>query len=166
MLGKHTLNPNEKTELKVTYLTKGRPGPFEKQVIFTTNIPGQDKIEIFTMKGEVKEAPGAKIGVTPRRIVLEGNDLTTGKKQAFSITNEGSLPLVITSMRSKDGKTVYFDGVKAGNLTIDPAQTKIIEIQLKGKSEETAEKELILIDSNAVNAGKTGLFLMIQYGAK
>jgi hypothetical protein len=166
MLGKHTLDPNEKTELKVTYLTKGRPGPFEKQVTLTTNIPGQEKIEIFMMKGEVKEAPGAKISVTPRRVVLEGNELSAGKKQAFSVTNEGSLPLIITGIRSKDEKTVYYDGVKKGSITIEPAQTKTIELQLKGKSDETAERELILIDSNAVNAGKTGLFLMIQYSAK
>jgi hypothetical protein len=166
MLGKHTLNPNEKTELKVTYLTKGRPGPFEKKVIFTTNIPGQEKIEIFMMKGDVKEAPGAKIAVTPRRVVLEGKELNAGKKQIFSVTNEGSLPLVITGIRSKEGNTVYYDGAQKGNITIEPAQTKTIELQLKGKSEETADRELILIDSNAANAGKTGLFLMIQYSDK
>jgi hypothetical protein len=166
MLGKHTLNPNEKTELKVTYLTKERPGPFEKKVIFTTNIPGQEKIEIFMMKGEVKETPRAKIAVTPRRVVLEGNELSAGKKQVFSVTNEGLLPLVITGIRSKEGNTVYYDGAQKGNITIEPAQTKTIELQLKGKSEETADRELILIDSNAANAGKTGLFLMIQYSAK
>jgi hypothetical protein len=166
MLGKHTLNPNEKTELKVTYLTKERPGPFEKKVIFTTNIPGQEKIEIFMMKGEVKETPRAKIAVTPRRVVLEGNELSAGKKQVFSVTNEGLLPLVITGIRSKEGNTVYYDGAQKGNITIEPAQTKTIELQLMGKSEETADRELILIDSNAANAGKTGLFLMIQYGAK
>jgi hypothetical protein len=166
MLGKHALNPNEKAELKVTYATKGRPGPFEKEVIFTTNIPGYEKIEIFKMKGEVREAPGAKIAVTPRRVVLEGNELTAGKKQAFSVTNEGSLPLVITGMHSKDGKAVYYDGAKDGNITIQPGQTKTVELQLKGKSEETADRELILIESNAANAGKTGLFLMIQYAAK
>jgi hypothetical protein len=166
MLGKQALNPNEKTELKVSYATKGLPGPFEKEVIFTTNIPGYEKIEIFKMKGQVREAPGAKISVTPRRVVLEGNDLSAGKKQAFSMTNEGSLPLIITGIHSKDGKTVYYDGVKGGNITIEPGQSKTIELQLKGKSEETADREMIIIDSNAANAGKTGLFLMIQYAAK
>lgn len=166
MLGKHTLNPNEKTELKVTFATKGRPGPFEKKVILTTNIPGEEKIEIFTMKGEVQEAPGAKIAVTPRRVVLEGAERSAGKKQSFSIVNEGSLPLIITGIKSKDGATVYYDGAKEGNITIQPAQTKTIELQLMGKSEEKAERELILIDSNAINAGSTGLFLMIQYGAQ
>jgi hypothetical protein len=118
------------------------------------------------MKGEVKETPRAKIAVTPRRVVLEGNELSAGKKQFFSVTNEGLLPLVITGIRSKEGNTVYYDGAQKGNITIEPAQTKTIELQLKGKSEETADRELILIDSNAANAGKTGLFLMIQYGAK
>ena len=165
MLGKHTLNPNEKTELKVVYPTTGRPGSFEKRITFTTNIPGHEKIEIFMMKGEVLEAPGAKIAVVPRRVVLAGAERSTGKKQTFSVTNEGSLPLVITDIRSKDGKTIYYEGAKEGNITIEPAQTKNIELQLPGNSGEKEEKELILIHSNAKNAGESGLFIMIQYGA-
>jgi len=165
MLGKHTLNPNEKTELKVVYPTAGRPGPFEKRITFTTNIPGHEKIEIFMMKGEVLEAPGAKIVAVPRRVILAGAERSTGKKQAFSVTNEGSLPLVITDIRSKDGKTIYYEGAKEGNITIEPAQTKNIELQLPGNSGEKEEKELILIHSNAKNAGESGLFIMIQYGA-
>jgi hypothetical protein len=166
MLGKQALNPNEKTELKVSYATKGLPGPFEKEVFVTLNVPGFEKVELFKMKGVVREAPGAKIVVTPRRVMLEGNELSAGKKQAFIMANEGSLPLVITGMHSKDGKTIYYDGTKDGNITIAPGQSKTIELQLKGKSEETADREMIIIDSNAANAGKTGLFLMIQYAAK
>jgi hypothetical protein len=166
MLGKHTLDPNEKTELKVIYATAGRPGPFEKKVILATNIPGHEKIEIFIMKGEVQEAPAAKIAVLPRKIVLEGAERSAGKKQAFSVTNEGSLPLVITEIRSKDGKTVYYDGSKAGNITIEPAQTKTIELQLPGSSGEKQERELILVRSNAKNAGEAGIFIMVQYGAQ
>ena len=166
MLGKHTLNPNEKTELKVVYPTAGRPGPFEKKVILTTNIPGYEKIEIFMIKGQVQEAPGAKIVVLPRKVVLAGEERSAGKKQAFSVTNEGSLPLVITDIRSKDGKTIYYDGSKSGNITIEPAQTKTIELQLPGNNGEKEERELILIRSNAKNAGESGIFIMIQYGAQ
>jgi hypothetical protein len=163
MLGKHTLNPNEKTELKVSYATAGRPGPFEKTVTLTTNIAGHEKIDIFMMKGEVKEAPGAKISVAPRRVILVGAERAAGKKQAFVIANEGSLPLVISLIRSKDGKTTYFDGAKEGNMTIEPAQSKSVELQLPGNSGEKEEREFILINSNAKNAGESGLFLLIQY---
>ena len=166
MLGKHILNPNEKTELKVSYDTDGRPGPFEKRVTLTTNIPGYEKIDIFMLKGEVLEAPGAKIEVTPRRIVLAGTERNTGKGQTFTVANQGSLPLVITEIVSRDGKTVYYDGAKEGNITIEPAQTKTIELQLPGNSGEKEEREFILIHSNAKNAGESGLFLLIQYSAK
>jgi hypothetical protein len=166
MLGKHTLEPNEKTELKVSYATAGRPGSFEKKVILTTNIPGREKIEIFMMKGEVLEAAAPKIAVVPRRIVLTGAERSAGKKQVFSVTNEGSLPLVITDIQSKDGKTVYYDGSKAGNITIEPTQTKTIELQLPGNNGEKEERELILIRSNAKNAGESGMFIMIQYGSQ
>ena len=163
MLGKHTLAPGEKTELKVSYLTQGRPGPFDKKVIFSTNIPGEEKIEIFSLEGDVREAPGAKIAVTPRRVTIEDAELDTGKKQSFSVKNEGSLPLVITSMRSKDGKNVYYDGTRSGGITVEPGKDLDIELQLKGKADVGAGNELILIESNAINAGESGLFLMIQY---
>jgi hypothetical protein len=165
MLGKHTLNPNEKTDLKVVYPTAGRPGPFEKKITFTTNIPDHDKIEIFIMKGEVQEAPGAKIVVLPRKVVVSGAERSAGKKQSFAITNEGVLPLVITSIRTKDGKTVYLDGAKAGNLTVEPAQTKNLELQLPANGSDKEEKEYILFFSNAKNSGESGLFVMVQYQA-
>ena len=166
MLGKHALNPKEATELKVTYATAGRPGPFEKKVILSTNIPGQEKIEIFEIKGEVREAPSAKILVNPRRIVLEGNERRTGKKQSLSVKNEGVLPLTISRMVSKDGKTVYFDGAKEGNIAIEPGQTREMEIQLSGKEGEAMERDYILVNSNAKNAGEAGYLLIVQYGAK
>jgi hypothetical protein len=162
MLGKHTLDPKEKTELKVHYATEGRPGPFEKVITLTTNIPGQEKIDIFKIKGEVREAPAAKISVAPRRITFEGNERSTGKTQALAITNEGSLPLVITGIHSKDGKTIYYDGAKEGNITIEPAQTKTIEIHVEGGHGESASREFIIIDSNAKNAGKSGYFLILE----
>ena len=166
MLGKHALAAGEKTELQVTYLTQGRPGPFDKKVIFSTNIPGEEKIEIFKLNGDVREAPGAKIAVAPRRVAIEGDELNTGKRQFFLVKNEGSLPLVIKNMRSKDGKNVYYDGEKDGGITIEPGKERNIELQLKGRPGVNANNELILVDSNAVNAGSSGLFLMIQYGAK
>ena len=165
MLGKHTLAPNEKTEIKVIYDTERRPGPFQKHVTLTTNIPGHEEIEIFVFKGVVEEAPGPKIAVVPRRVVLDGAERGTGKKQAFSITNEGSLPLVITDIRSYDGKTVYFDGSRTGNITIEPGQTKIRELQLPGIDGDKEKGEYILIRSNARNAEKSGLHIMIQYPA-
>lgn len=166
MLGKHTLSANEKTDLKVIYPTTGRPGPFEKTITFNTNVPQHEKIDIFMLKGEVKEAPGAKIVVLPRKVVLAGAERSAGKKQSFTITNEGSLPLVISSIRSKDGKTVYLDGSKAGNFTVEPAQSKSLELQLPGNSGDKDEREYILVFSNAKNAGESGLFILVQYQAQ
>ncbi len=164
MLGKHTLGPKEKTELKVAYKTEGRPGFFQKKVTLNTNIPGSEKIEIFMIKGEVVEAPGAKISVNPRRILLEGPQRNAGKNQSLSVMNEGSLPLVISRIYSKDGKTVYFDGAKEGNIVIEPFQAKTIQIQLAGGSGMEEARDFILIDSNAKNSGESGYFIIVQYG--
>ena len=165
MLGKHTLAPNEKTEIKVIYDTETLPGPFQKHVTLTTNIPGHEEIDIFVFRGNVEEAPGAKISVAPRRVVLEGTERSTGMKQAFSITNEGSLPLVITDILSDDGKTAYFNGSKAGNITIEPDKTKIQELQLPGINGDEEKGEYIIIRSNARNVNDSGLHILILYPA-
>ena len=166
MFGKHTLNPNEETELKVDFDTEGRPGPFLKKVTFSTNIPGQENIQVFSIRGMVKEAPAAKILVKPRRIILDGSELTTGRKQALSVINQGSLPLVITRIYSKDDGTVYFDGSKNGDLVIESEQTETIDLDLAGRKSEGEGQDYIIIDSNAKNAGKTGYFLIVQYGSR
>ena len=162
MLGKHSLNPGEQTELKVSYDTEGRPGPFEKKVIITTNISGEE-IEILTVKGTVNEAPSAKIAATPRRISLKGDDRRDGKKESVSIKNEGALPLVVTGIRSRDGGNVYFDGAVQGAITIESEQTKTVEIQLVGNAGNASEREYILIECNAKNAGDSGYFIIVQY---
>jgi len=165
MLGKHRLDNNEKTELKVNFTTEGSPGIFRKSVTLSTNIPGHETIDIFTMQGDVLEAPGAKISVNPRRISIEGAERSTGKIQAIAVTNEGSLPLQISRVRSKDGKTIYFDGDKEGVFVVEPAQTKTMELRVAADNGEEAKRDFILIDSNAKNAGESGYFLIIQYGA-
>jgi len=165
MLGKHRLDPNEKAELKVTFTTEGSPGIFRKGVILSTNIPGHEDIDIFSIKGEVLEAPGAKIAVKPRRISIEATERSTGKTQIISVTNDGSLPLQISRIRSKDGKTVYFDGDKEGIFIVEPAQTKTMELRVQADTGEESKRDFIMIDSNAKNAGESGYFLLLQYSA-
>jgi hypothetical protein len=87
--------------------------------------------------------------------------VSEGKRQILSVTNEGSIPLTIGLIHSRDGSTVYFDGERQGNIVIEPGQTKNIELQLAAKKEQS--QEYILIVSNAKNTGKTGYFLLIQY---
>lgn len=166
MLGKHTLEPNEKTELKVTYSTEGRPGIFKKAVTLTTNIPGQEKIEIFTINGDVLEAPSAKIAVTPRRVLLDETERTTGKKQAFAVVNNGSLPLEITRIRYRDDSKVFLDGASEGNLVVEPNQTETIELQLDPDNGTEPIQKYILLECNARNAGASGYFLIVQYGKR
>jgi hypothetical protein len=163
VLVKRTLAAGEKTKLEVSYATEGRPGLFEKKVTFTTNLPDEEKIEIFNMKGTVLEAPSAKISVEPRRVVIEGAERETGKKQAFAITNEGTLPLEISRIAFKDDPTVFYDAADSGNLVIEPGQTETVEISLGPESGTEKVQKLVLIECNARNAGNTGYFLIVRY---
>lgn len=163
MLGKHTLAAGEKTNLEVSYATEGRPGIFEKNVIFTTDIPDQEKIEIFTMKGNVLEAPSAKIAVEPRRVVIKSEDRNAGIKQSFTVTNEGTLPLEISRIALKDGPTVFYDGAVSGNIVIEPGQSKNVELNLGPEEGTERVQKLVLFECNARNAGSTGYFLIVRY---
>lgn len=163
MLGKHALRPGEKTDLRVKFDTDGRPGPFEKKVTIITGGAQPAEIEAFTIRGTVKEAPAAKIAANPRKILLEPGE---ARNQAVSLTNEGSLPLTISKIRSRDGGTVYFDGAKEGPMVIEPGQTKTVELSLKAETADGRSQDYVVIESNARNAGKTGYLLIVQYGAR
>ena len=166
MLGKHTLNPGEKTELKAIFETAARPGPFRKIVTLSTNISGQEEIEAFVMTGVVKEAPSAKIQVDPRKILLGKAESGTVLTRVFSVKNTGTIPLVITKIHSQKGNTVYFDGTKEGNMVIDPDQTRKIELQLIVGNNEKDPEEMIIIVCNARNASKGNYIIMIQSEVK
>jgi len=101
VLGQHTLKPQEKTELKLVFKTTNAPGLFEKIATLVTDAPGQEQIELH-MRGTVKEAPGAKIAVQPRRIDV--GDLNGGEKKEVTITvmNNGNRPLVITAVTCRE----------------------------------------------------------------
>ena len=157
------MKPGERTELKVIYDTADRPGLFEKKVILTANITDAEPIEILTIKGTVNEAPSAIIAATPRRITLTGNERRSGKEQAVAMKNEGVLPLVINGIRSRDGRNVYFDGTGQGAIIIEPGQTRTVEIRLGGNDGDASDREYIVIDCNARNAGDTGYYIIVQY---
>jgi hypothetical protein len=166
MLGKHTLNPGEKAELKAVFDTAGRPGVFRKTVTLSTSAAGQEDFEAFVMTGTVKEAPSAKIQVDPRRVVLEKAESGTVRAQTFSVKNTGTIPLVITKIYSQKSNMIYFDGTKEGNMVIDPEQIKKIELQLKMGSNEKDPEEMIIIVCNARNALKGNYMIMIQSSVK
>ncbi len=164
MLGKHTLKPGEKTALKVVFDTAGNPGPFRKTATLTTDVPGQEEVEV-AVTGMVREAPAAKIRVEPRRIRPVPAGSQGGMKGEFTIFNNGSLPLVIGRVHSKESARVYFDSKKEGSIVVEPGGARKIEIVLgEDKQADRAGQELVAIESNARNAPQTGYVIIIEHG--
>lgn len=158
MLGKHTLKPGEKTELKAVFNTKDAPGPFEKITTIQTDASGQEQIDLF-MVGTVKEAPGPKITILPRRIDLGILKPGESKAQVISATNPGELPLKITGITTKKGSPV---SVATGSLPLTVAAGQKTDVELTvlvGKSGPFNER--IAIESNAKNAPKTGFVILV-----
>lgn len=165
MLGKHTLASKEKTFLKITFNTEGSPGPFRKTLTISTDIPGQEELEI-TIEGTVKEAPAAKIQVTPRRIDLGKIKTPHAIKQSLVITNTGTLPLVIKKIYLKGRGVVYFDGTKESDMVIQAGLTKKIDVEIVGDKLGEQVRDQITIESNAKNAPKGGYVVIVQYDSR
>jgi uncharacterized membrane protein len=164
VLGKHTLSPGESTELTITYNTTGRPGAFRKDIDIETDVTGQSEIQL-TMSGTVKEAPGAKIQATPRK--LEAGTIKLGETKELFITvkNVGELPLSITKVIGQGSQHVYFDDSKMGMMSVAPAQTQTLSliVQPVRKGPFT---DRIAIQSNAKNAPKGGFIIMMNGSAE
>ena len=162
MLGKHTLSPKEKTYLKITFNTVNSPGSFRKTVTMSTNIPGQEETKV-TIEGTVREAPGAKIQVTPRKVSLGTIQAGSVRKQDFTVTNVGALPLTVSKIYSRGSGNIYFDGAEQGNIVIEPGTTRRIELAIIADNEPGHYQEFILIESNAKNSTKRGYVIIVQY---
>jgi hypothetical protein len=163
VLGKHTLDAKEKTSLRIVFDTKGAPGPFRKTVTISTDIPHQKEAKV-SMEGRVREAPGAKIAITPRKVVLGATKPGSLKRQTFSVENTGTLPLVIRKIHLKGGAATYLDPSKGEPLVIEPGQKRMLELDLKLDDAAGQHQDLILVESNARNAPGSGYIIMVQYG--
>lgn len=159
MLGKHTLKPGEKTELKVIFDTINAPGQFEKIVTIDIDSPEKKQYEVV-MTGTVKEVPGPKISILQRRFDLGLFKPGEQKKQKFTVTNPGERPLTVTAAKTKSGAIVE---VVAGTLptTIAAGQAVAVELTIKA-SGKGVFSERILIESDAKNAPKTGFVVVVN----
>lgn len=163
MLVKYTLKPGEKTELKTTFATKNLPGPFEKIVTIETDIPGQEQIKLF-MTGTVKEAPGAKIAVAPRKTDLGTLKSGEKKEQTIAVTNPGELPLTITGVSTKEGSAVSVSGENLP-LTVAAGEKADLKLIVSANRQEVF-KERVMIESNAKNAPKSGYVIFVKGSTK
>jgi len=157
VLGKHTLKPGEKTELKAVFDTKNAPGPFEKITTLQTDVPGQAEIELV-MTGTVREAPGPKIAVAPRRLDFGVLKINEKKKRTVTVTNPGERPLAVTAVGVKQGSPVGVSAVLP--VAVAAGQKADIEL-IVTVSQPGPFSERVAIESNAKNAPKTGFVILV-----
>jgi hypothetical protein len=119
-----------------------------------------------TIEGTVKEAPAAKIQVTPRRIDLGKIKTPHVIKQSLVIANTGTLPLVIKKIYGKGNGVVYFDGAKESDMVIQAGLTKKIDVEIVGDKPGEQVRNQIIIESNAKNAPKGGYVVIVQYDSR
>ena len=163
MLGKHQLDPEEDTSLKIVYQTDGRPGPYEKRVYLITNSTVQPRL-VVTLKGEVLPASAARMKVEPRKIRIGSLPKGSQKDITFRVSNEGNQPLKITNIHSATGKSLVFPK-KEMKVLIPPEASMNFEITFQ-TTIAAPFTEVLFIDSNARNAlgGQYAVMVICETG--
>ena len=112
------------------------------------------------MTGTVKEAPGPKIAVNPRKVSLGVLQPNEKKKQIIAVTNPGALPLTITAVNTKKDAGVI---VSAELLPLTVAAGQKADLELVITTEKQgAFNERIMIESDAKNAPKSGFVIFVN----
>ncbi|MBN1848415.1 MAG: hypothetical protein JW932_07505 [Deltaproteobacteria bacterium] len=135
--------------MRIVYHTKDRPGPYEKRIYLSTDIPDQDDV-VITIKGMVHEAPIAKIRVEPKKFKVEL--VKTGRVMNLNIliSNEGSEPLTITRIQNEKGTNTYFEAGKQGGLVIGAMGSTGFNLAFLA-NQASPFVQVIFIESNARN---------------
>ena len=112
------------------------------------------------MTGTVKEAPGPKIAITPRKTDLGILKPGEKKKQIIAVTNPGELPLTITAVSTKKGASVIAVA-ESLPVTITAGRKADLELAITA-GRQGAFNERIMIESNAKNAPKSGFVIFVN----
>ncbi len=161
MLGKHTLAPRETTSLTIVFNTAGLPGPFRKTATMGTKNADQGELEV-TIQGTVKEAPCAKIKVAPRRIDLGGVSEGTEVRRKVTITNTGTLPLIITRIFMRGTGAAVHAASAQRPLTIAAGAGQTIECVITADRPKGAYQDSMILESNAKNATKGAYVVIVR----
>jgi hypothetical protein len=143
--------------MKVTFKTDGAPGPFQKRIVVTTDAPDQEEIRI-SMKGSVKEGPGAKIQVTPRKADFGTVKAGGTAKLQFTLSNTGTMPLQLNKVYSQSDKHIYADWT-GKDMAVDPGKSTALTVEITPQK-PGPYSERFVIESNAKNAPKTGYIVL------
>jgi hypothetical protein len=114
----------------ITYRTLKYAGKFEKSVTVFSGPDGKDET-IIMLKGIVDPLPMGNLEMVPRKTVV--GDIKTGSENEVGILlkNVGDAPLTVTKVISRKFNTVYFDGSKTGNLTIEAGKTHKVNFKIR-----------------------------------
>lgn len=128
-LEKDKLEPNESTNIKVSFSTYGRTGMNEKYVYVNSNDPENEQVRLKFTANVVKDdkpIDGPSIALD-RKIINLGNILEGNKYDlAVKISNKGTKPLVINKIKSSCGCTT----TKLSKESLTPGEEVELKIEL------------------------------------
>ncbi len=162
---KKPIFPNEKGEIKASYNSEGRPGPFDKSIAVYSN-SRKEMITLF-IKGYVKpkqvqnqegkkfeQAQESKIMLAPASMQVSKVSHDFGKVQAgervterLFIHNTGQNTLIIQGVENNN-KAITFG---LSSVTIPPNQPAILEINIESDKLQTIQDDLILRTNDPKN---------------
>lgn len=147
---KNELMPGESTKIEVSFNSKGRRGPQEKQVNVTTNDP-DNKVLVLTIKCDINIPEKKEVKLEGARIIFSETQHNYGKVEEdkkyshiFKFANNGTATLDIKDVKASCGCTATL----LSNSNFKPGESGTLKVELDTKGRNGRMSRSITIESN------------------
>jgi hypothetical protein len=158
ILTKKELDPGEKSEIQVTFNTRGYYGEQNKFIYVESNDPSHSAVQLMVSASiEVPPSPEIELDSYQKDLglILEGEDIRT----EFAVRNNGELELTVTPFH-KDAAFFVRDRKLNPPLEIKAGDTAKVEIRIPARKKTGMVREFVRLQSNDPRRATLSLYLV------
>ena len=161
LLSDRVIPPGGETQLKVTYRTRGRPGPFRKSVTLFTNDPEAPTFQLL-IKGVVKAVPRPKAVLIPPVVNL--GRVAPGSETPFTLqlANKGDLPLEVEKIET--GALLIPESPLQEPLFLRPGEALPLNFRFRAPRGEKLVEDFVTVYSNDPRRPRVFVKVIAQVG--
>lgn len=163
LLSDRVVPPGGEARLKVTYRTRGRPGPFRKTVTLFTNDPKVSTVQLL-IRGEVKPTPKPRIVLLPPVVNLGRVSPGSETPITLQLANKGDLPLEVD--RIDFGPLLAPETPFEDTLLLRPGEAVELDFRFRAPKEERLTEDFVTVYSNDPRRPRVFVKVIAQVGGK
>jgi hypothetical protein len=158
ILQKKELDPGEKSEIEITFNTRGYYGEQNKFIYVDSNDPRQSTVQLM-ISASIEVPPSPEIELDSYQkdlgLLLEGEEIRT----EFDIRNKGELELTVTPFH-KDGAFFVRERKLNPPLKIKAGDTAKVEVRIPARNKTGMVREFVRLQSNDPRKSSLSLYLV------